>query len=484
MKKHLKRWTGILTFFFFFGGMICMPNNANATTYQPMDGMDNITYPTQTVEATGQNADEQKEEGDSIATNYPYLIKVNKRMNTVTIYGKDSKGKYTKPVKAMVCSGGSATPIGTFKTPAKYRWATLMGPSYGQYSTRIYKGFLFHSVWYYRNGDKSSQSYVQYNKLGTTASHGCVRLTVADAKWIYDNCPLGTTVTIYNSSNPGPLGKPKAYKVPSNQKMGWDPTDPDTANPYKKKPTITISSKKKTEVTKGSSYNALQYVTAKSGLGVNLTSKIKVSGTVNTKKLGKYTLTYKVTDAYDNTTSKKFTVSVLNSSPTISGAKGKKVGLNTTQNLQTGIKAKDRDGTDITSKIKISVVGPDNKAVTLNNGKMVCKKTGAYKVTYQVTGNLGGSAKKTITITVQDRRVNLSVSDKTVKAETTDNLYLGVDSLKNYQGKDLAIDSTNIKLTGVLNLNTPGTYKITYTATEKNCSSRRVAKDVTITVVE
>lgn len=483
MKKHVKVWIGVLSFFFFFGCMIYMPGNARATTYQPMDGVDTAIYPSQ-EESVDQDISESEEEGDSIAASYPYLIKVNKRMNTVTIYAKDSKGKYTKPVKAMVCSTGSATPIGTFKTPAKYRWATLMGPSYGQYSTRIYKGFLFHSVWYYRNGDKSSQSYAQYNKLGTTASHGCVRLTVADAKWIYDKCPLGTTVTIYNSSNPGPLGKPKAYKVPTNQKMGWDPTDPDKANPYKKAPTITISSKKKTEVKKGSTYNALQYVTAKSGLGVNLTSKIKVSGKVDTSKLGKYTLTYKVTDSYGNTASKKFTVSVLNSYPTFSGVKNKTVGLNTTQDLKKGITAKDRDGKNITSRIKIAVVGPDKKAVGLKDGKMVCTKTGVYKVTYYVTGNSGRSAQKISNITVQDRRVKLSVSNKTVKVGTKGNIYIGVDSLKNYQGKKLAIDKTNIKTTGKLDLNTPGTYKITYTATENKYPSRKVTKSVTIKVIQ
>ena len=33
-------------------------------------------------------------------------------------------------------------------------------------------------------------------KLGTQASHGCVRLSVDDATWIYTNCPAGTTVKV------------------------------------------------------------------------------------------------------------------------------------------------------------------------------------------------------------------------------------------------------------------------------------------------
>ncbi len=70
----------------------------------------------------------------------------------------------------------------------------------------------------------------EYNKLGQTASAGCVRLTVADTKWIYDNCPSGTVVVIYSSPDPGPLGKPEAQQIPLD--CGWDPTDPDPDNPW------------------------------------------------------------------------------------------------------------------------------------------------------------------------------------------------------------------------------------------------------------
>ena len=131
------------------------------------------------------------------AANTKYWIKVNKRANVATVY-QLKRGKY-KPIKAFLVScGGSNTPSGTFYTPAKYRWQTLMGPSYGQYCTRIHGGILFHSVWYYQK-DKRTQSTVQFNKLGQTASHGCVRLSVADAKWIYDNCALRTKVTVYSN---------------------------------------------------------------------------------------------------------------------------------------------------------------------------------------------------------------------------------------------------------------------------------------------
>ena len=161
-----------------------------------------------------------------------YVIKVNKKRNVVTVYAKDGKKGYIIPVKSFICSTGAATPSGTFYTPAKYRWQTLMGPCYGQWCTRIHGGVLFHSV-FYSSMNNTTLSVNAYNKLGTTCSHGCVRLTAGDAKWIYDNCKLKTKVIVYSSDNAGPFGKPTAYKLPSWHR--WDPTDPNVKSKCRKK---------------------------------------------------------------------------------------------------------------------------------------------------------------------------------------------------------------------------------------------------------
>ena len=165
---------------------------------------------------------------------FPYLLAVNRAANTVTVYTTDENNQYTVPFMAMVCSGGSDTPTGYWKTPVNYEWRLLMGPSYGQYATRIYDAYLFHSVPYYSQ-HKDDVEYDEFNKLGTIASLGCIRLAVVDVKWIYDNCPIGTPVVIYDDeSNPGPMGKPGTiYTDPKDEsKRGWDPTDPDPANPW------------------------------------------------------------------------------------------------------------------------------------------------------------------------------------------------------------------------------------------------------------
>ena len=155
-----------------------------------------------------------------------YYITVNRAKCQVMVYAKSETGKYDIPVKTFVCSVGlpsTPTPTGTFTTPAKYRWHTLMGPSYGQYCTRIVGGVLFHSV-AGSNMTSHNLSAGNYNMLGQPASHGCVRLCVRDAKWIYDNCALGTTVTISDTAAMQ-FDKPTSIKIPASQ--NWDPTDPN-----------------------------------------------------------------------------------------------------------------------------------------------------------------------------------------------------------------------------------------------------------------
>lgn len=242
-----------------------------------------------------------------------YMIRINKQQNVVNVY-KHVKGKKYKPYRAFVCSTGPGTPVGTFHLLEKMRWHQLDGPTYGQYCSRITGRILFHSVWYYKP-DKTTQSYIQYNRLGTAASHGCVRLTVWDAKWIFDNCPSGTKIIIYNSSDPGPFGKPKALKVSGFS--GWDPTDPDPANPYwKKQPEIT-GVKKKT-IRYGAKVKIQKGIRAKDSFGKNASSKVKVSiwfkalakdkykkvKKINTKVPGNYKVVYRVTDILKHTARK------------------------------------------------------------------------------------------------------------------------------------------------------------------------------------
>ena len=148
-------------------------------------------------------------------------IHVNRKKCVITIYDGST------PVKAMACSvgrAGSPTPTGTFFIRAKYRWWELNGPSYGQYCSKFLDAYLFHSVPMYgttRNPYNVNAS--DYNRLGSPASEGCIRLCVADARWIYDNVPVGSTIVISDHEKT-PLGKPTPMKMKAGT-TGKDPTD-------------------------------------------------------------------------------------------------------------------------------------------------------------------------------------------------------------------------------------------------------------------
>ena len=153
-----------------------------------------------------------------------YLLKVNKTLNCLTVYAKDGNNGYIIPVKAMLTSVGDDTPIGTFKTPEKYRWRLMVNDTYTQYATRITQGFLFHSITYATPNENNLLT-VGYNGLGVSRSLGCVRLNCRNSKWVYDNCHLGTTVQVYEDANvASPFDKPEL--VPISDQQTWDPTDP------------------------------------------------------------------------------------------------------------------------------------------------------------------------------------------------------------------------------------------------------------------
>lgn len=162
-----------------------------------------------------------------LGSNGPYLIKINKELNCMTIYAQDGGNGYIIPVKSFLTSVGDDTPVGTFKTPEKYRWRLMIHDVYTQYATRLGAGLpiLIHSIIY----DAANPMTVwasTYNNMGIARSAGCIRLISGDAKWVYDHCALGTTVQVYNSSVVGPFERPTiAYEIPFEQT--WDPSDPN-----------------------------------------------------------------------------------------------------------------------------------------------------------------------------------------------------------------------------------------------------------------
>lgn len=113
-----------------------------------------------------------------------------------------------KPVYTMYCSAGklenkngkkvSATPTGTYHIQQEHG-KTFYNPSAksgGNYyrSWNGHGAYLFHSTPIDKQGNYIKS---EAQKLGKEpASHGCIRLTIADAHWFYQHIPVGTKVVV------------------------------------------------------------------------------------------------------------------------------------------------------------------------------------------------------------------------------------------------------------------------------------------------
>lgn len=114
-------------------------------------------------------------------------IDVNIKTQTITAYDG------TTALKSVLVSTGVAihpTPVGKYKIYSKYSAYTMSGGTRGvdyyylpnvPWTMFFVGGYAIHGTYWHHN-------------FGHPMSHGCVNLSIADAKWFYDWAPVGTTV--------------------------------------------------------------------------------------------------------------------------------------------------------------------------------------------------------------------------------------------------------------------------------------------------
>ncbi len=114
------------------------------------------------------------------------------------VYVMSPKHKVLYTMYCSTGSGNSATPKGTYHIQAErgshfYNASSGEGANYWT-SWKNHGIYLFHSVPVNKNGKYLMKD---AHELGKKAnSHGCVRLSVPDAKWINQYVPFGTKVVI------------------------------------------------------------------------------------------------------------------------------------------------------------------------------------------------------------------------------------------------------------------------------------------------
>jgi len=154
-------------------------------------------------------------------TKHSYRIEVDLTNQITTVY---DNGKAVMSEFVSTARKGKTTPVGSFKIQgaknlkAKYRTAKLSGgKSYAEFLVRFKGAKCMHTVPYSKRNTKGYVNKNEFNKLGTPRSAGCVRMPYKMAKFIYNNCPIGTPVKVFRgTAGSYPMGKPKKYTATSN----------------------------------------------------------------------------------------------------------------------------------------------------------------------------------------------------------------------------------------------------------------------------
>lgn len=154
--------------FIYSGQRLNVPGRTPQTTIQPP------TAPVANPPARPNSA--------PVAASTGKWIDVNIRTQTITAYQGNT------PLKSVLVSTGvswAPTPIGHYAIQTKITSQAMSGPGY----------YLPGVPWVmYFTGAYAIHGTYWHHNFGTPMSHGCVNLTIDDAKWFYDWAEIGTPV--------------------------------------------------------------------------------------------------------------------------------------------------------------------------------------------------------------------------------------------------------------------------------------------------
>lgn len=217
----------------------------------------------------------------------------------------------------------------------------------------------------------------------------------------------------------------------------------------------------------GQAFDPLAGVSAKDNIDGNITRKIVVAGKVNTKKAGKYTLTYTVYDKAKNKAMAVRTITVIKDTvePNFSGIANKKVYIAKAFDPLFDVTAVDNADGNVTSKIEVS-------------GKVNEKKAGKYRLTYSVSDKAGNIASKERIVTVIDniKPVFKGVQDIELHIGESFNPLKGVTAVDNNDGDLTRI----IKVSGYIDTRKVGVNTIIYSVKDKAGNKADYKRTITV----
>jgi len=121
-----------------------------------------------------------------------YLVWVDiDRQLTYVFSGSKGNWKLNKTIQCSTGKNESPTIRGTFTVSRRGDWFyNSRYKSGAKYWVEFSGDYLFHSI------SLDAYGKIKDPTLGVRASSGCVRMSIEDSKWIYNNIPKGTTVWV------------------------------------------------------------------------------------------------------------------------------------------------------------------------------------------------------------------------------------------------------------------------------------------------
>lgn len=127
--------------------------------------------------------------------NTEYKVDVDLIKQKILVYKKDKKIRDIKCSTGILGDSDTETPLGMFyiTNRGKYFYSNKYNQG-GRYYIKFFANYLIHSIPVDKSGNIIEE---EKNKLGFPASHGCIRVSVEDAKWLYNKIPNKSLIFIH-----------------------------------------------------------------------------------------------------------------------------------------------------------------------------------------------------------------------------------------------------------------------------------------------
>ena len=130
-----------------------------------------------------------------------YLVLCNVTNHRLVLF-KEIEGRWISVLNSPISVGKASTPTPTGTFTVYNHWKYFDGDYNDSkltyqcwWSTCFYGSYYFHSVLYDYNSGYPGR--LRDGRMNVNVSHGCVRMPLEKAKYLYDHSPIGTKVRVY-----------------------------------------------------------------------------------------------------------------------------------------------------------------------------------------------------------------------------------------------------------------------------------------------